>query len=194
MDEISKTRETYGKIASQYGKEHSDIEEVAKYADFFVSSVKGNILDIGCGPGRDSRYFGENGLFPIGIDITPEFISMAKENSPLSEFVSMDARYLAFPEGRFDGVWACASLLHLPREDMPMAIGEVYRVLKDDGLLFVSLKEGSGEKYVGERYFSYYSESEITGILEDAGFTIVSIEAEKKKDNWISVFAKKKQR
>ena len=194
MDELSRTRQTYGKIASQYGKDHSDIEEVAKYADFFVSNIEGNILDIGCGPGRDSRYFEENGLFSIGIDITPEFIAMAKENSPGSEFSQMDARYLAFPEGRFDGVWACASLLHLPREDMPMAIGEAYRALKDGGLLFVSLKEGSGERYVGERYFSYYSENEITGILEDAGFTIVSVEKEKKKDDWISVFAKKKQR
>lgn len=194
MEEVERTRKTYGKIASKYQKEHSDIEEIGKYADSFISMVNGNVLDIGCGPGRDAHYFEENGLFATGIDITPEFLAMAKENSPSSDFISMDARHLSFTEGSFDGIWACASLLHLPKADFPNAIGEACRAMKDDGTLFLSLKKGSDEGYVGEenkRYFSYYSEDEITGILESNGFHVISLETEEKKDTWISIFAKK---
>ncbi|MEW6231808.1 MAG: methyltransferase domain-containing protein, partial [Chloroflexota bacterium] len=113
---VAKTIKTYEETAEDYYKTHFDINEVKNIADFFIQNLKGQkILDIGCGPGRDAKYFSEHGLKVTGADLTSNFVKMASQNVPNAKFVQMDMRNLGFPENTFDGIWACASFLHVPK-------------------------------------------------------------------------------
>ncbi|MBI2598308.1 MAG: class I SAM-dependent methyltransferase, partial [Candidatus Diapherotrites archaeon] len=80
-----------------------------KLEEMIAGIVKENghakILDIGCGPGRDAKYFSEQGLDVTGIDLTSNFVKMASKNVPNATFKHMDMRSLDFPEDTFDGIW-----------------------------------------------------------------------------------------
>jgi len=112
----------------------------------------------------------------------------------------MGMRNLDFQDNYFDGIWACASFLHIPRKDAQKTLNEFYRVLRENGLIYISVKEGRGETFAKssqyeekERYFVYYSSTELRQLIENSGFKIVKeiIEKEKSRDNWINIFAKK---
>ena len=78
MDVVKNTIETYDKIAEEYAKTWGDINLIKKYADLFLRFLKGRkILDVGCGPGRDSEYFSERGLEVTGIDLSRNFLKIA---------------------------------------------------------------------------------------------------------------------
>ena len=98
------------------------------YSEKFCGYIPsgGLILDLGCGSGRDAKIFSEErGYEVIGVDPSNNMLTIAKENAPNVEFKEMEAESLLFDSGEFDGVWACASLLHLPKSRLPGAIGEV---------------------------------------------------------------------
>lgn len=115
---VAKTIQTYEETAEGYYKTHFDINEIKNITDFFIQNLKGaKILDIGCGPGRDAKYFYEHDLKVIGIDLTSNFVKMASKNVPNAKFIQMDMRKLDFPENTFDGIWACASFPHIPKKE-----------------------------------------------------------------------------
>jgi len=107
-------------------------------------------------------------------------------------------RNLNFPENTFDGLWACASFLHIPKNQAKNTLLGFKRVLKSNGLLFMSLKQGFGEKLVREkefkenkRFFALYTEEEIKNLFESCNFKILKIIINKDKDDWVNVFAVK---
>jgi len=115
---VEKTIKTYEVLVDDYYKAHFDINTIKHHADFLIRSLKGpRVLDIGSGPGRDAKYFLENGLEVIGVDLTSNFVKLASKNAPGAKFLQMDMRSLNFPEKSFDGIWLCGSFYHIPKKD-----------------------------------------------------------------------------
>ena len=133
--------------------------------------LSAHVLDLGCGTGRSSALMIEAGLSVDALDATEAFVDMAREQ------FGIEVRHATFEDvtatDTYDGVYANFSLLHAPKVEMPGHLSRLWRALKDDGLLHVGLKTGTGEKRdkIG-RFYSYYTDSEITGLLTDAGFRV----------------------
>jgi len=191
MDVVEKTIDTYEEYAEEYSKLHP-IDKIKNLLDFFTEHLNGNkVLDVGCGPGRDAKYFSEHNLDVTGIDLTSKFIEMASQNAPNAKIIQMDMRYLDFPYSTFDGIWACASFLHLPKYDAENTLRRFRRVLKPNGLLYIGVKQGEGEYFVGDRYFSFYKLDEFRDLLESCNFKVINTIIEEKKDTWINMYAVK---
>ena len=195
---ISKTIRTYDKYAEKYFQINNSIDEIKNLLEIFVENLNGEkILDAGCGHGRDAKFFSDLGYEVTGVDLSEKLLEIARKNAPKAEFYLMDMRNLAFPSDYFDGIWACASFLHIPKKDSRKTLDEFYRVLKPNGLLYLSVKEGCGVGFVKsaqygneERYFVFYNSKELRELVEGK-FKVFNEIIEKKKDNWINIFARK---
>jgi len=201
-DVIATTIATYEQVAEQYAKRHSDISETQDCADLFRLRLKGkNVLDVGCGHGRDANYFStEYGLEVTGIDLSTKLLEIASQTAPQAHFKRMDMRALAsldniFPDNLFDGIWACASLMHIPKDQAPATLKGFHRVLKPQGLLYISVSRGVGEgfenrSYNTPRFFACYAKQELEEILNSSGFDeIDSLGTSNEK--WVSLYATK---
>ena len=97
----------------------------------------------------------------------------------------------------FDGVWACASLLHVSMKELPEALGKLRKALKDKGYMYASFKYGEGTTERGERTFSDFTEKSVTRLMEDAGFYVVEcgitsdIRPRRTEDKWVNVILRK---
>jgi SAM-dependent methyltransferase len=110
------------------------------------------ILDFGCGPGRDLQAFKALGHRAIGLDGTARFASMARQDSGC-EVLHQDFLALELPAGFFDGIFANASLFHVPTQELPRVLGQLHAALKTGGVLFSSNPRGNNEEgWNGERY------------------------------------------
>lgn len=200
-DVVKKTIETYDKIAEHYAKKYSNLERVKYLANRFMYCLNGNkILDIGCGHGRDVKYFSDIGFKVVGIDLSSNLLKIAKQNAPNAKILKMDMRKLGFHDEYFDGAWAAASFLHIPKKEAKEVLNEFNRVIKKDGVLFIAVKEGEGEKIVEERknnqvysrFFAFYEQKEFQNLVEASGFKIFNAIVKKTDvDIWISLFARK---
>lgn len=162
---------------------------VASYLDQMVQDMdlKDIVLDIGCGGGQYTNYLADR-VQTIGIDLSPEFLKVAKANYPTRFFRSGDMRHLDFPDRSVSGSAAIASLLHIPKAEAPLVLTEFRRVLKDHGRLVLLMKlpdpnysgDGletrvrSGE--VVTRYFARYSEDELMAMVESSGYRKAKLE------------------
>lgn len=143
----------------------------------------GRILDLGCGTGRDMAQFEEHGANVIGGDLSSGMLNFAQRqvSSPLT---MMDMRMLPFTDFSFEGVWACASLLHIPKAEAPIVLQEISRVLSSDGMLILSIQEGDDERWDGgyvegvERFFARYRSDEMKSMLSQNGFNIEEVARE----------------
>lgn len=128
------------------------------------------VLDLGCGPGRDLKAFAELGHVAIGLDGAPRFVEMARRYSGC-EVWHQDFLALALPPGRFDGVFANASLFHVPSQELPRVLRELHATLKPGGVLFSSNPRGAGEEgWSRGRYGAYHDLETWRRILSAAGF------------------------
>jgi SAM-dependent methyltransferase len=139
------------------------------------------ILDAGCGPGRDVRYFIEKGNSVIAFDASKEMVRKCREY-PHAYCVRLSFAELQFKE-EFDGVWACASLLHLPFDEAKDAVVRLTTALKPGGVMFLTVKAGEkGETSTDKhgRFFQYYDRESIADLYNgDSRF-------EEEPDIWIS--------
>ncbi|ELZ87649.1 ubiquinone/menaquinone biosynthesis methyltransferase UbiE [Haloferax elongans ATCC BAA-1513] len=189
MDEVSRTTTVYESDADAFVEKYRSESIAARFGDEFYEALSGErVLDAGCGPGRDTQTFNDDGFEVTGFDLTASFIETAAAEVPDASFARGDMRRLPFADDTFDGVWSCASFLHVPREDAPETLCEFSRVLDDDGTLYLSLKHGdeSGFDATG-RYFERYRPEQIRSLLDDAGFGAISIDQHSKK--WIQALA-----
>jgi SAM-dependent methyltransferase len=136
------------------------------------------ILDAGCGTGRDSYEFVREGYAVTAIDASPAMLRMCKKklsgvlNEPQNAEIKKASSFLekTFDEivfrNKFDGVWAAASLLHVPPQQMDGVLRKLIQALKPDGILFMSFKHGCGEQEYDARYYTYYSRGQIRAFLE----------------------------
>ena len=132
----------------------------------------GHVLDWGCGAGNAAAYLRDQGFVVTATDGTPEFAAKAKE------IYGIDVRVELFADleeqDTYDGIWASFSLLHSPKSEMPENLARAFRALKPGGYFTIGLKIGDGENRdrIG-RFYAYYQEAEILGLLADAGFTAI---------------------
>lgn len=128
------------------------------------------ILDFGCGPGRDLTTFRAMGHAPVGLDGSSRFVAMAREHSGC-EVWNQNFLALDLPAGHFDGVFANATLFHVPREELPRVLSELHAALKCDGVLFTSNPRGNNEEGWSQgRYGVYHDIDSWRAFLEMAGF------------------------
>ncbi len=129
------------------------------------------ILDFGCGPGRDLAVFTQLGHAATGLDGSVRFAAMAREHSGC-EVWQQDFLELNLPAARFDGVFANASLFHVPGEELPRVLRELHATLKPGGVLFSSNPRGNNEEgWTRGRYGSYHDLEAWQGYMTGAGFT-----------------------
>jgi ubiquinone/menaquinone biosynthesis C-methylase UbiE len=204
MNEVEITHETYEQIAPTYAQVsaimHENLIEYAKKFIHLLESSFGpnsNILDVGCGPGRDMAWFENHGINVTGVDYTQAMLEIAR-TKVRGSLVQSDMRNMPFEAGGVDGIWCNASLLHLPKTDSPAALLEFKRILEPNGILFLAVQEGSGEhletrEVYGEnqRFFARYSVPEMTRMLEAAGFDILEQHPHESRDRiWIRFLAR----
>lgn len=173
---MSETAATYDRKAATFAARWWDLRLDRALAAFAARLRPGaRVLDLGCGPGRDVRWLRELGLWAVGLDRSAGMLAEARSRV-VAPFVQADMRALPFADGSLDGVWACASLLHVPRAEAPAVLAEVRRVL-EHGHLFLAVKRGEGETWVetehGPVFFAYYHPAEIELLVERAGFRVL---------------------
>ena len=131
------------------------------------------ILDFGCGPGRDLKTFSQLGQLAIGLEGTPEFVAMARADSGC-EVWQQDFLKLELPPERFDGIFANASLFHVPTQELPRVLRELHATLKPDGVLFSSNPRGDNEEgWNRGRYGAYHDFETWQRYLTGAGFEAI---------------------
>lgn len=128
------------------------------------------ILDFGCGPGRDLRAFRDLGHEAVGLDGAARFVEMAREHSGC-EVLQQDFLALDLPAAHFDGVFANASLFHVPAQELPRVLGELRDALRPSGILFSSNPHGQNEEgWRDRRYASYLDVETWRGVVSSVGF------------------------
>lgn len=176
--------------------------KMQKWIDYFADDLgKGaSILDVGCGAGRDVLYLSKKGLNMTGIDFSKELISIARKKAPKARFFVMNFEHLRFPQRSFDGVWAHASLLHLPKHKLLATLKKIYKILKNNGLFFSSFRVGEGERFTSEkrgtakleRFYAYYQPEEVYTLLKRAKFRNITKELDTiETGDWVAFFARR---
>jgi len=153
-------------------KDHDVAQNVSALLDALPSGVKLDILDFGCGPGRDLLYFKNLGHRAVGLDGSRSFCEMARAYSGC-EVLEQDFLRLDLPRASFDGIFANASLFHVPSQELPRVLRELRAALKSGGVLFSSNPRGQQEGWSGERYGNFMELPTYQNFLEDAGFELV---------------------
>jgi|GEM_PF-543221 len=161
------------------------VTDMTPEADIFGKFLKtGKVLDMGCGPGRDTRMLRLRGYDMTGIDQNAQFLRVAKRRNQGVRFVEGDFRMLPFKDGEFDGVWSMASIVHLYDDDLKRVLEEYRRVLKRGGKLLVTGKEGKSrlnERHGAQVFFRHDTKEELERFITDAGFTVLHAEIRPKR-------------
>ena len=149
--------------------------DVSQNIDALLGAIEApapyTILDLGCGPGRDLKTFTGLGHKAIGLDGSARFAEMARGYSGC-EVWQQDFLHLDLPPAMFDGVYANASLFHVPSAELPGVLAHLHACLKPGGVLFSSNPRGDNrEGWNGPRYGSYHDYDSWEGYLRTAGFT-----------------------
>ena len=190
---------------------NSNIEYYNMYADdFFEGSVDadmsewrnrfikylpdgGRVLDAGCGSGRDSKAFIMQGYSVVAIDASGEMCLRA------SELLGQEVWQMRFDEmsfdDEFDGVWACASLLHVPISEMADVLKKIKHGLRPEGIFYASFKYGEGETVKDVRSFTNYTLESVCELLKGAGFRVLECDISydvrpgREEEKWVNVIA-----
>lgn len=152
--------------------------DVSQNIDALLHAIEGAapfvILDFGCGPGRDLKAFVERGHQPVGLDGAVRFVEMARAYSGC-EVWHQDFLKLTLPSEKFDGVFANASLFHIPTQELPRVLGELHASLKPRGVLFASNPRGDNtEGWSRERYGAYHDLEHWRAFMTESGFSEIT--------------------
>ncbi len=173
LSEISaSTLGHYEQRAEQFWEGTRD-HDVSQNRDALLRHLSVNparILDFGCGPGRDLIAFTNAGHEAIGLDGAAAFCTMARSHSGC-EVLHQDFLALSLPSVAFDGIFANASLFHVPSQELPRVLDELHAALRPDGVLFASNPRGdNSEGFNGARYGSYHDYPRWSAMVTERGF------------------------
>ncbi len=142
----------------------------------------GPACDMGCGPGQIARYLHERGITMCGVDLSPAMIERARSLTPDVDFRQGNMLALDVPDESWAGIAAFYSLIHIARNELPRALGELRRVLKPGGLLLMAFHIGDETLHLDEWWghgvnvdFHFFQPDEMTAFLGDAGFEIEEV-------------------
>jgi len=175
---------------------NADMKEA--YDKFNKYLKKGDIvLDLGCGSGRDSNYFLNYGYNVISVDYSDEMVKMAS-NYLDKNVLKVDMREMDF-KNEFHGIWACASILHMKKSEIPNVLKNCYNALKNKGILYMSFKYGEGEVERKGRHFSNFTEVSFSKLLKTLDiFEILEVwktadvRPDRKNEFWLNIIVRKK--
>ena len=167
------TLEHYNQRAEDFREgtsDHDVSQNIAALLRHIESAPPFTILDFGCGPGRDLKTFAALGHVPIGLEGAARFVEMARTDTGC-EVWQQDFLRLDLPDARFDGVFANASLFHVPSEQLPTVLRQLHDTLKPGGVLFSSNPRGENEEgWNRGRYGRYHDLVAWRGWMTNAGF------------------------
>ena len=193
------TINAYNKNAGFFSQKFKELTDLKRRYEFqrFIDLLSGkDILDLGCGSGDHSEYFVKQGLNVRCIDISKEMIRLCKKKG-LNASV-MDIEDLRFTPESFDGIWAVTSLLHIPKAKISLVMDKLYKILKNNGILYVCVKEGEGEGLIedkelnSQRFFSFWKKEELLKTFDKKFHLIEFREAKLGHTNFLQFFFRKK--
>lgn len=155
---MNNTLKYYQDNAQEFFDSTVNADVSANYDHFLQHIPKhGMILDFGCGSGRDTKAFLQRGFSVEAIDGSSELCKLASEHCGIKvqcmDFMELNVK------GKFDGIWACASLLHISKEQMPILLMKMREALVEDGFIYISYKLGDFEGERNGRFFSDFTSS-----------------------------------
>lgn len=167
--------------------------------DKFINKLpaKGYILDFGCGSGRDTKYFLAKDFNVDAIDGSIELCKIA------SEYTNIKVRHMYFNElsivNKYDGIWACSSILHLSLDDLVDVFKRMSKALKDEGIIYTSFKYGdfSGER--NGRYFTDMTEDSFAKLIANVDnlkveeqWITADVRPQRGNEKWLNLILRKK--
>ena len=194
----AKTIEYYNENVSKFVNDTQDVVFCATQ-DLFLSYLnEGNsILDLGCGSGRDTKYFLSKGYKVDATDGSEEICKVA------SDYTGINVKCLLFNEldeiDKYDGIWACASILHLDRDDLIDVFNRIARALKDNGILYTSFKYSEFEGMRNGRYFTDFTiesfnefQTNIPEFIIEKKWITRDVRAGREDEKWLNLIMRKK--
>jgi SAM-dependent methyltransferase len=178
-------RESYDRVAPEYARRifdelgHKPLDR--QLLDRFAASVRGPwpVCDLGCGPGHVARYLHERGVQVVGVDLSPVMVEQARRLNPGIEFRQGDMRALDIGDASLGGIAAFYSIIHVPRPEVAVALGEMRRVLRPGGPLLLAFHVGDEtlhlDEWWGERVsvdFHFFRPEALASLLRAAGFEV----------------------
>ena len=195
-------RATYDRIAEDWAKDHEGDtwwrECTTRFASLLPQGAR--VLDAGCGSGQKARFFQDRGFQVLGIDFSEKLFEIARQTATASDFRLLDLRDIRTLSEQFDGVFAQASLLHIPKAETFSVIEGMVSRLVPQGLLYIAVKAqrpGHPEEemvtendygYDYERFFSYYTLDEMRRQVDRLGLSLVHGEV---SQDWMQIIARK---
>ena len=163
---LDKTLEYYNKHVDEFVAETLNVDFTKTQDKFLCMLQKGDyILDFGCGSGRDTKYFLEHGMRVDAMAGSQELCKMA------SEYTGVNVTCALFQElneiEKYDGIWACSSILHLQKKELILVFQKMISALKPDGILYASFKYGEYEGMRNGRYFTDFTKETFHNFLQD---------------------------
>jgi len=154
----------YNQHAQTFSDSTLNVDMSALYAEFLPLIPKhGHILDAGCGSARDAMYFKQQGFTVSAFDASENIAKLA------SNYLQQTVQVKAFQQlnctNMYDGIWCCASLLHVPKVELPQVFLKLQNALKPNGVLYVSFKYGTQERVNNGREFTDLNEDGLTALI-----------------------------
>ena len=154
------------------------------------------ILDFGCGSGRDTKAFLQQGFLVTAVDGSEQLCRIA------SEYTGIPVRKMLFQEldetERYDGIWACASILHVPRSSLSDILRRMHKALKPGGVMYVSFKYGTFEGERDGRYFTDLTETSFEALLKETGglkieeeWISIDVRPGREEQKWLNIILRK---
>lgn len=192
------TLDYYDNLAEDFYKGTVNAD-LGKIQERFLSKLqqKAYILDFGCGSGRDTKYFFERGFRVDAIDGSKELCKLA------CEYTGIVVKNMFFQEleetGRYDGIWACSSILHLPVDELECVIRKMSAALKDKGIIYTSFKYGTFAGERNGRYFTDMTEETFAEFLDrinsleiEEQWITADVRPERGEDKWLNLILRKR--
>ena len=193
-----KTIDYYNKHAEEFTASTFKVEMESLYAPFLrYLPEQASILDLGCGSGRDSFAFKNKGYQVEAIDYSAELVKKAKELTGIE--VRQQSFYELNESEKYDGIWACASLLHCDRDCLPEVIGRIFKALKPKGVCYMSFKYGNTDREKEGRSFTDLNEQQAHELIKQIDQALLLqqwITVDKRPDRtekWLNILIKKEQ-
>ncbi len=187
----------YEDNAEDFFRRSVDADMASGHADFTaLVTPGGRILDAGCGSGRDTLALARQGFWMTPIEASARLAALASAHTGLPvEVMTFDKMEW---RAEFDGVWACASLLHVPRTDLAVTLGRLRDALVPGGVLWMSFKYGTEERQTNGRHFTDMDETLTKALLADVdGLALISMAVtddardDRPGERWLSVLCRR---
>jgi SAM-dependent methyltransferase len=183
--QIIELQGSYDRVVDEYvvqyfnelAKKPIDRELLDRFAE--TARSRGPVCDLGCGPGQIGRYLHDRGVEAFGVDLSPKMVKMARRLNPDMEFQTGNMLSLDIADGSLGGIVAFYSIIHIQRQDVTRALGEMKRVLMPGGKLLISFHVGEDTMHLDEMWgetvsmdFTFFTPDEMGGYFEAVGFEI----------------------